>query len=497
MKDVISEIDFRIHAAFLGGFLITFIATSLYGVGLGPDSISYLSAGHQLWEQNGFYIYSGRLFVHWPPLFPVILAFITSLPVDETLLLRLLQSLTHGGIAALTFSLIRSEWSSGRSLLWVVFLFSVAQWPVLYLTKELYAGGLFLLFSLALAYSFNRWISHLDHTHVWGIILFLSLAMLQRYIGVTLWFTVAILLFLSYRHRFSISSYIHVLGIPATFLGIWLFRNQIITGTLTGERSQPFIGLLDNAMGGIVVLSKLLLPHAIPDLIRVVILSLMLVFLIWMITKYPLSDRLKGNALFQFSTLFSGTYLVVLWMVSSSGASDAMSFRLIAPIFPFLIISLFLVIDDLLSASENILFKIFFLTGFVLIVSYHAYFSFNLTRYATEYGAGGFNTRVWHESETMDWVKENASNAEFISNASDGIYAFTRYKTRSTPFRYQTNTSYYSRRYAGSYLVWFEEIDRQNLYPQKDLVEFWDLTIVEEFDDGTVYRFPDIEIELN
>ena len=57
----------------LGFALVTFL-TAKFGPGTTPDSASYLSAALSLAHEGRLLNYDGSVFVHWPPLFPMLLA---------------------------------------------------------------------------------------------------------------------------------------------------------------------------------------------------------------------------------------------------------------------------------------------------------------------------------------------------------------------------------------------------------------------------------------
>lgn len=56
----------------LGAGVILFL-TNLHGVGLTPDSVSYISTARSLAEGNGFTLYNGLYYIAQPPLYPILL----------------------------------------------------------------------------------------------------------------------------------------------------------------------------------------------------------------------------------------------------------------------------------------------------------------------------------------------------------------------------------------------------------------------------------------
>ena len=78
------------------GILLVFVSTTNYGIGISPDSISYISAAKSLLSGNGFVTYDGAPFTLFPPLFPGILALLGLAGIDILIGLRFLNSIIFG-----------------------------------------------------------------------------------------------------------------------------------------------------------------------------------------------------------------------------------------------------------------------------------------------------------------------------------------------------------------------------------------------------------------
>ena len=63
----------RLAAAAAGAGALALFATSR-GIGLSPDSISYISAGRSLASGGGLRVWHGAPLTDWPPLYPALLA---------------------------------------------------------------------------------------------------------------------------------------------------------------------------------------------------------------------------------------------------------------------------------------------------------------------------------------------------------------------------------------------------------------------------------------
>ena len=61
------------------GVILVLISTSLYGVGISTDSVTYISIARNILYNFDYSRYDGVLGVTFPPLFPLILSFTISL----------------------------------------------------------------------------------------------------------------------------------------------------------------------------------------------------------------------------------------------------------------------------------------------------------------------------------------------------------------------------------------------------------------------------------
>lgn len=95
--------------AFLAGALLVYVATSAYGIGLTPDSVSYLAAAKNLKHGHGLIDYDGTPFIKWPPVYPCALYSISALGLGEQLAARVLNVIVYDQIIAMLSAWLRSS----------------------------------------------------------------------------------------------------------------------------------------------------------------------------------------------------------------------------------------------------------------------------------------------------------------------------------------------------------------------------------------------------
>jgi hypothetical protein len=76
MASLTPEKRYRIYLACLAflGTILVLLSTSKYGAGVSSDAVRALSTAEGLLEGRGFFDFVGAPYVHWPPLFPAVLA---------------------------------------------------------------------------------------------------------------------------------------------------------------------------------------------------------------------------------------------------------------------------------------------------------------------------------------------------------------------------------------------------------------------------------------
>lgn len=449
-------------------FVVHFFATAKYGLAIFPDSINYVHSAKTLLNQGGMFQFTGEYFVSWPPLYSIFIA-IFVIPFSDSAIPNM--SFIHGFIYAFScgimFKILSDDKNSTRSNIFA-FLLSLTIWPIASLSFEIVSENLFILLSLSAFYfAFKK-----DNFTL--ALVFISLAILQRYIGFVWFFAIVLIGFIKseQKQKWIFKSVIAFL--PLVF---WIGRNYYFTQTFTGVRSDSFISLYDNLILGIDVISKWIFPHFLPIVIR-----LTLILLIFLLILFQLKSKPK-NALFLASFGFFLIYFLSIWIISTSGASEALSFRLLAPAVPFFMISLWFGLDVFQA-------KFSYAKPLVLafIIGFQSIFLLRLVIDKYKFGTGGFSHDDWKNSQILAWYQSSGRSFNYFgSNASDAVYARTGDVIPISPFRYQSEIAD-SLVNKGSYLIWFNRTNRRTLIPLDSLVNRFNLVKTEDFNDGSVWK---------
>ncbi len=231
------KIPLLVLVAGLGGVVWEWWLTRPFGVGLSPDSATYLSVARALLQGKGWWTYQGAPLSAFPPLLPTLLALLSGVfRIDPLPLARAFQGVLWGMLVALQFALLR------RFLPWVgalllAGLLLVAR-PMGQVFTMLWSEPLFLVLFGGLFLLLVRYAESPNIRRFKQLTFVAALLPLTRYVGLVAvaWaaFWVGVLSPKSKR----LPRLLLFTGGALLPLGLWLLRNLWLTGAPFGPR-QP------------------------------------------------------------------------------------------------------------------------------------------------------------------------------------------------------------------------------------------------------------------
>lgn len=211
-----------------------------YGVGLGWDSINYIHVARSLLAGNGFIDLRGVIYHEFPPLYPLLLAG-SGLGIFDPLTAAGPLNAAIFGLAVFAVGMyLRTRLKSRLLTLWCCLALPLAV-PVLSEASYALSETSFILFSALALMQAERLLSRGDNSALIWAGAFTALAALSRYLGVTLVMAVVPLLALQRGVALPEKApriIIYTL-IALAPLSLWLLRNQLLVGSLTGKRDYP------------------------------------------------------------------------------------------------------------------------------------------------------------------------------------------------------------------------------------------------------------------
>jgi hypothetical protein len=499
----------------LTGISIVIFGTSKYGIGVQPDSVAYISTARNLVNGKGFILYNGQFYVHWPPLFPIILAIISFFNIDPLNSVRIVNAIVFGLIIFFSGYLFLSYFKS-KLFAFIGILAILLSPQLLKVSGMALSEPVYILLSILFCLIFPTCLTKKGIPPFIFSILIASLACLQRTLGITLILTGTFLFFLnnqlSIRTRITYATTFFSLSVLPALL--WIVRNYIFTGTFTGVRAPAYYGFLKNSLLTFETLARWFVPPYWYYFIGQISFATIIVFVaVW----YLIIFRRKKNyptdyKIFQLKCIISYIviYLLVLITSSSLTANEIISEgRLLTPLYPFII---FLVFYRLDNCYKQITFTSVRKRGIILTVGcllclwllYPASKMIDVLSEWREDGIGKnyfdqayYSKTAWQESPSVKWLKKHSLRGDLYSNEPTALYILTGLVADFAHKRKLSSQSSSHNTCTDCFLIWFKDnlnnqtrflFHRNRISPLEKLKTVKMLEAVRTFSDGTIYR---------
>ena|GEM_PF-1729254 len=447
-----------IAAAALAGVALILACSVKYGPAIGPDSINYMAAARNLLAGRGFLMWDGAPFAFWPPLFPMLLAGAELAGLEMVRAAALVNAICFAGtITAAGLCARRCTRSTGAVAL-AAALMLVS--PVLRLSplidahRWMLAEPLFLLLVMVFLLNAPRLLTPQGDPLLAGAVA--AAACLTRYIGVTLIATGGLLWLLGLRRnraasadranhpaagrvrlaKATFSGVIAVLG-----LGVWLARNCILTGTLTGERLPPDNSLAGSFTAAGEILGSWWVPFSgrlgLPGIALVAAFGAAGAGAAWLL----LSRRRAGAGTRPYVItllVFTAIYTLAV-VVLTSRTWVTLQSRMLSPIYPPMVVLAVAAFDELLARIGRRAARplrvgrgTLMCAAAVVIVLAGAARSVGWLGGMIRDGSGGLSTVGWHESPMVNFVRSHRFDKPVFSNSPE-IFLLTDAVVRAIP----------------------------------------------------------------
>lgn len=231
--------------AVLGSFLILLRIAN--GVGVMGDSGPYLSTARKLTTGEGWLLWPSIYNASWPPAYPTLLALASGFAFDPRGVAGPLNAAAFGLTIFISGHWLRQR-AQSRFLAALGYLAILVSIPVVWAASWVWSEAVFILITtLALFHCDNHLKSGKRSSLVWAAV-FTSLACLTRYSGAALILGFLPLLVL-HRGTASMEKTRRIglyLAISIAPICLYMLRNVLSTGTLTGSRTSSNDGILFN-----------------------------------------------------------------------------------------------------------------------------------------------------------------------------------------------------------------------------------------------------------
>lgn len=516
-----------------------------YGAGVTPDSVAYISTARNLLAGNGFTLWNGQIYLDYPPMFPILLAFIGIFGPDPADTAGYVNAFLFGLTIFLSSRWLQQyilpphdpTWRAIRTwlLIWTVAALGLSL-PLTIVASRVLSEPLFILLTTSSLFTFDKFLHTGKRSSLTLSAIFTALACLTRYIGIAIPATMLLLL-LCKRDATPLTKakdaalYAFISGIP---ISVWLLRNFLVTGTFTGHhRYPPAYSLPLNLHATFVTLADWVLPR--PWLMAMakqlawlfsvevtrkslVVLMIPTLLVLGMGAWYCLSpvQRHHVRPICILAT-FTSVYVVVLAIGLSVQGVEPANNKYLAPVYIPLLFVAVLVLDEFFryDMKRQILGTITFTwpqnirsgVAGTLTVVLMLWLSFwlwdqkdiNVWNIRDMIMEGyGYTSRKWADSEIIQYINENpCSRCTVRSNDTTALYFLSEQSIRShnlprelTVTNGPTQFRLIQEEGVEVYIVWFHENRNSHRYPYgRSEIEAWlDLEVLEDLSDAVMYR---------
>jgi hypothetical protein len=479
------------------GFGIIYLFTRHGGIGVSPDSVSYLSAARNLSSGHGLIEYDQMPLVDFPVFYSIFLSAIHFINgMDALQFAPILNGLLFGLLLYISGAMMNrfsspSTWY--KRILLSCFVLSPC---LLEIYPMLWSETVFLIFVLIYIIT----LTHYFQTHELKALIIASsiaaLACITRYAGVSLIGTGGLLIIFDFylRPGKKLKHLLIFSLVSTSLLLINLFRNRLAMGFLTGERQKGVTPLFDNiSYYGSVICDWLPLEKGNYTFSLVIGLLTMALF-VGLIIGFILLRRYK-HSYESVATSFGFAYSVFIIVSATVSRYQQLNSRLLCPLFiPFVwtISYWFVPIIEKIIPSRRI---------WIVMIGIFCAVGFQYNQWLADYetwdgvkdaGVPGYTEEPFPKSQIVGFIKKNiaqlTSGGSIYSNAADAVYFFTGLPAYLLPQKAFPKhiDRYYEE--GAHWLIWFNDVDDPDEIGLKEILQHKKVTVIGQFPDGAVYR---------
>ena len=447
------------------GFAIIQIFSKHSGVGVSPDSVTYISAARNLLEGNGFRAFDNSPVVDFPagyPSFLATLSFITRL--DPLVYGPLLNGVLFGGLIYLSGTVMNGFSHTSKWYKRVLLSCVVLNPALLEIYSMLWSETLFLLLLILFTVAIKKYLERLTEKWLFISAILVSLACVTRYAAIVL-------------------------------VGIGLFL-IFFDGKLSWGKRIWHCSLLKNVeyFGG--VISDWLLIDKRAGLSAFLTLTILFIFGVAMFWCY---FRRKTKRRYEYIVAATGLFYCLFMLITATlSRYEQFTNRLLAPMFVPLLWSASFWFPSFVAQRRNafkllyMAIALFFAAVFQNIQLSEAYEAYDGVKDA---GIPGYTEDPFPQSEIVRFIElykpEFKPGYRIYSNAGDAVYFFTRLPAWLLPQWVFPNEIQKYYREKNNYLVWFNDVYNPDLPDEKSVIRNKGMILIKEFQDGAIYITPD------
>ncbi len=312
-------------------------------IGVGTDAVHYLATARNIYEGRGWLDYNDAPLAVWPPLYPLTVALGMWMGMDVITSAKVINLIAYV-LAVIWGNALIQEVVSQRFRLLAIVLYALGQ-PIMIMFTQAMSEPLFIAWTNGTFYYLHRWIQHPNWKTGTTLSIILTLLMMQRYIGMTLWITGTLWIWTANRFRQRQGWVVKwgMVWMPSMILlGIWMWYSYLSSGQWGGRRGVPFYSMIE----WLGAMMRTFIDWTVPwveqfGTIWNVCSAIAFSSLVIAATAVCLRCRRIPPPLWRWMLIWSGIYLAFLAWNSSRMWISLPGQRLLSPLFIVFTIALF------------------------------------------------------------------------------------------------------------------------------------------------------------
>ena len=481
-----------------GGCLFIYYFTRHSGIGISPDSVTYLSTANNIRDHLSFTDFNGLPMVDFPLGYSSILAIISLLTGAEVVhMIPIMNGLLFSGVLLLT-SIIIHGYNQNLPFYKTFFLALLACSPcLLEVYSMLWSETFFLFLILLFIIAIRNYLCSHNLSSLLLVVIIVSVALVTRYAGICLLGTgLFFLIFdgnLTLKRKIKQSIFFTLIG--SSLLVTNLIRNGKANGHLTGIREKS-IHSVNEILQQIGITISEWLPffknqERLATFLFIIILLFGTLFLFYRILQQQYFHTYETIVL-----CFFVLYAFFIITIASFSRFEDLSSRLLSPLY----IPILLLVSQRLVALQPRLVRMKRMALLILLLFFYGGFHYHHFRLNTEAWEGikdagipGYTEDSWAKSPAITFIKANKDQfmAPVIANANDAVYFLTGIHAQSLPHKeiaLEVNAFLQKNPF---YLFWFVDGENADLVNLDFINRKKNLRLVKELEGNQIFFVSD------
>ncbi|MBN8835819.1 MAG: hypothetical protein J0I09_01030 [Sphingobacteriia bacterium] len=480
------------------GYVIVLLLTRHGGVGISPDSVTYIAAARNLLEGKFLIGHDNTPVVLFPAVYPFFLSGMMKITGADILQFA---CVLNGGLFALLIFLcgtIMQHFMAASTWYKRTLLFCLCFSPsLLEVFTMLWSETLFIVWILIFIIVMFRFYQTSSSYRLIILLFVVAIAPVIRYAGVSI--VVTACMFLLIQRNISAGkkalNIFFTLLAGCSLLAFNLYRNLLVAGTVTGLRQKGITSLFTNIKYvGLVFCDWL--PFIKSNQAFAVGLTLFFLAAATAIFAYRYFSNQDTKSYEFIITGFFLAYCIFIIVIATISRFETLNNRIISPLYICWLWCFTCFIPSVIRIIEkrskkiltiSILFVLVFLFQLNQLLTVYGWYKVN-----NEAGIGGYAEDIWDDSPTLYFVKQNSNffpgKSIVYSNANEAVYLFSGKAVQSLPERVHVKIVEQFLNQKTFYVIWLNLSGNPDFINMEEIGRFKKIKPIITFNDGVIYR---------